>query len=55
LVPRGGAEIEEENNMIAKVREISQTIDLRLSDIDLNTKITIMVSDRRVYELGIER
>jgi two-component system, OmpR family, sensor histidine kinase VicK len=49
LVPRGGAEIEEENNMIAKVREISQTIDLRLSDIDLNTKITIMVSDRKEF------
>jgi two-component system, OmpR family, sensor histidine kinase VicK len=49
LVPRGGAEIEEENNMIAKVREISQTIDLRLSNIDLNTKITIMVSDRKEF------
>ncbi|HKG71919.1 MAG TPA: hypothetical protein VKA87_08470, partial [Nitrososphaeraceae archaeon] len=47
LVPRG-AEIEE-NEQIAKVREISSSINLRSSDVDLNTRITIMISDRKEF------
>ncbi len=47
LVPRGtGNEIEENNEQIAKVRQISPSIDLRFSELDLNTRITIMISDR---------
>ncbi|MDQ3909702.1 MAG: HAMP domain-containing histidine kinase, partial [Thermoproteota archaeon] len=58
LVPRGGgardaAEVEENNQeeqMIAKVREeISPSINLRFSDVDLNTRITIMISDRNEF------
>jgi signal transduction histidine kinase len=51
LVPRGrgAAEIEENNEQIAKVREISPSISLRLSDVDLNTRITIMISDRNEF------
>jgi two-component system sensor histidine kinase VicK len=58
LVPtrRGGqdaAEVGENNQdqqIIAKVREeISPSIDIRFSDVDLNTKITIMVSDRNEF------
>ena len=52
LVPRGGAnQFEEENNeQIAKVREeISSSINLRFSDVDLNTRITIMISDRNEF------
>jgi two-component system, OmpR family, sensor histidine kinase VicK len=52
LVPRGGADqIEEENNeQIAKVREeMSSSINLRFSDVDLNTRITIMISDRKEF------
>jgi two-component system, OmpR family, sensor histidine kinase VicK len=52
LVPRGGADqIEEENNeQIAKVREeMSSSINLRFSDVDLNTRITIMISDRNEF------
>jgi two-component system sensor histidine kinase VicK len=49
LVPRGGAEIEENNEQIAKVREISPSINLRLSDAGLNTRITIMISDRNEF------
>jgi two-component system, OmpR family, sensor histidine kinase VicK len=46
LVPRG-AEIEDEQ--IAKVRQISPSINLRLSDVALNTRITIMISDRNEF------
>jgi two-component system sensor histidine kinase VicK len=49
LIPRGGAEIEEDNEQIAKVREISPSINLRLSDAGLNTRITIMISDRNEF------
>jgi two-component system, OmpR family, sensor histidine kinase VicK len=52
LVPRGGADqTEEENNeQMAKVREdISPSINLRFSDVDLNTRITIMISDRKEF------
>jgi two-component system sensor histidine kinase VicK len=52
LVPRGGADqFEEENNeQIAKVREeISSSINLRFSDVDLNTRITILISDRNEF------
>ena len=53
LVPRGRGDdqIEEENNeQIAKVREeISSSINLRFSDVDLNTRITIMISDRNEF------
>jgi signal transduction histidine kinase len=47
LVPSGDTEIESEHR--AKVREISPKINLRLSDVDLNTKITILVSDRKEF------
>src|ERR671914_2849101 len=50
LVPRGDAEIEENNEQIAKLREeISPSIDLRLSDAGLNTRMTIMISDRNEF------
>jgi two-component system sensor histidine kinase VicK len=58
LVPRGGArdaaEVEENNQeqqqIIAKVREeISPSINLKFSDVDLNTRITIMISDRNEF------
>jgi signal transduction histidine kinase len=53
LVPRrGGAEIEEHNEqqIIARVREeISPSINIRFSDVDLNTRITIMISDRKEF------
>ncbi|MBD0360028.1 MAG: hypothetical protein ICV56_04885, partial [Nitrososphaeraceae archaeon] len=60
LVPRVGggrrdaaAEIEGNNyeqQIITKVREeISPSINLRFSDVDLNTKITIMISDRNEF------
>jgi two-component system, OmpR family, sensor histidine kinase VicK len=51
LVPRGGAEIEENNEQqIAKLREeIAPTINLRFSEADLNTRITIMISDRSKF------
>ncbi|HYY67790.1 MAG TPA: hypothetical protein VE572_05535, partial [Nitrososphaeraceae archaeon] len=49
LIPRGADEIEE-NEQIAKVREeISPSINLRLSEVDLNTRITIMISDRKEF------
>src|ERR687894_1553320 len=47
LVPRGGAQIE--NEQMRKVREISPKINLRLSDVGLNTRITIMISDRKEF------
>ena len=47
LVPRGGAEIE--NEQMRKVREISPKINLRQSDVGLNTRITIMISDRKEF------
>jgi two-component system, OmpR family, sensor histidine kinase VicK len=48
LVPRGGAKIEENDEQrIAKLRkEIAPSIKLRFSEVDLNTRITIMISDR---------
>jgi len=46
LIPRGA---EHENEQIAKVREISPSINLRLSEVDLNTRITIMISDRKEF------
>jgi two-component system sensor histidine kinase VicK len=54
LVPRGGgsaAETEENNDeQVAKVREeISPSINLRYSDVTLNTRITIMISDRKEF------
>jgi signal transduction histidine kinase len=54
LVPRGGgsaAETEENNDkQVAKVREeISPSINLRYSDVTLNTRITIMISDRNEF------
>jgi two-component system, OmpR family, sensor histidine kinase VicK len=51
LVPRGGAEIEENNEQqIAKLREeIAPSINLRFSEADLNTRITIMISDRSKF------
>jgi nitrogen-specific signal transduction histidine kinase len=47
LVPRGSAEIE--NEQMRKVREISPKINLRQSDVGLNTRITIMISDRKEF------
>jgi two-component system, OmpR family, sensor histidine kinase VicK len=50
LVPRGtGNEIEENNKQIAKVQQISSSIDLRFSELDLHTRITIMISDRNEF------
>jgi two-component system, OmpR family, sensor histidine kinase VicK len=49
LVPRGAAEIEDENGQMTKVRKISPAINLRLSDADLKTRITIMISDRKEF------
>jgi two-component system, OmpR family, sensor histidine kinase VicK len=46
LIPRG---VEIQNEQIAKVREISPSINLRVSDVDLNTRITIMISDRKEF------
>src|ERR687895_1157639 len=49
LVPRG-TEIEENKEQMAKVREeVSPSINLRFSDVALNTRITIMVSDRNEF------
>lgn len=50
LVPRGTSDHTEENEQIAKVREeISPFINLRFSEVDLNTRITIMISDRSEF------
>src|SRR5918996_2015669 len=54
LIPRGSPdEIEQNNEQIAKVREemssLSPSINLRFSDIALNTRITIMISDRNEF------
>jgi two-component system, OmpR family, sensor histidine kinase VicK len=46
LIPRGA---EHENEQMAKVREISPSINLRFSEVDLNTRITIMISDRKEF------
>jgi two-component system sensor histidine kinase VicK len=46
LIPRGD---KIENDQIAKVREVSPSINLRLSEVDLNTRITIMISDRKEF------
>jgi two-component system, OmpR family, sensor histidine kinase VicK len=46
LIPRGA---EHENEQIAKVREISPSINLRFSEVDLNTRITIMICDRKEF------
>jgi signal transduction histidine kinase len=47
LVPR---DVNGENGQIVKkVREISPSIDLRFSESDLNTRITIMISDRKEF------
>ena len=47
LVPRGTGNEIEENEQIAKVQQISPSVNVRFSDVALNTKITIMISDRR--------
>jgi len=47
LVPTGSAEVA--NEQMGKVREISPKINLRLSDVGLNTRITIMISDRKEF------
>jgi signal transduction histidine kinase len=47
LVPRGSAEME--NEQMAKVREISPSILLRFSEVDLNTRLTVMISDRKQF------
>ncbi len=47
LAPRGGAEVE--NEQMAKVRKISPKINLRLADVDLKTRITILISDRKEF------
>jgi len=49
LVPRGTVEHIEENEQMAKVGQISPSINLRFSDVALNTKITIMISDRSEF------
>jgi two-component system sensor histidine kinase VicK len=47
LVPRA-TEIEG-NEVMARVREISPSINLRLSDVNLHTRMTIMISDRNEF------
>ena len=47
LVPRD-TEIEG-NEQMARVREISPSINLRLSDVNLHTRMTIMISDRNEF------
>jgi two-component system sensor histidine kinase VicK len=53
LIPRGPSdEVEQNNEQIAKVREeiaSSPSINLRFSDVALNTRITIMISDRNEF------
>jgi two-component system, OmpR family, sensor histidine kinase VicK len=46
LIPRGTGNEIEENEQIAKVQQISPSVNVRFSDVALNTKITIMISDR---------
>jgi two-component system sensor histidine kinase VicK len=50
LIPRGADDIEENKQIATKVRkEISPSINVRLSEVDLNTRITIMISDRKEF------
>jgi signal transduction histidine kinase len=49
LVPRGTVEHVEENEQMAKVGQISPSINLRFTEVDLNTRITIMISDRSEF------
>ncbi len=49
LVPRDTATEENNEQIIAKVQEISPSINLRFSEVDLNTRITIMISDRNEF------
>jgi two-component system sensor histidine kinase VicK len=51
LVPKGrdNTEVKENDEQIAIAREISPSINLRFSDSDLNTRITIMISDRNEF------
>jgi signal transduction histidine kinase len=47
LVPRDANR--EDDQIVKKVREISPSINLRFSEPDLNTRITIMISDRNEF------
>jgi two-component system, OmpR family, sensor histidine kinase VicK len=47
LVPRDTET--EENEQMTRVREISPSINLRLSDVNLHTRMTIMISDRNEF------
>jgi two-component system sensor histidine kinase VicK len=49
LVPRGTVDHIEENEQMAKVGQISPSINLRFTEVDLNTRITIMISDRNEF------
>jgi two-component system, OmpR family, sensor histidine kinase VicK len=49
LVPRGTVDHIEENEQMAKVGQISPSINLRFTEVDLNTRITIMISDRSEF------
>jgi signal transduction histidine kinase len=45
LVPRGS----EIDNEVAKTRALHPSIDVRVSDADLNTNVTILISDRKEF------
>jgi signal transduction histidine kinase len=49
LVPRGTGNEIEENVQMEKARQIDSSINLRFSDAALNTRITIMISDRSEF------
>jgi signal transduction histidine kinase len=49
LVPRGTVDHIEENEQMAKVGQISPSVNLRFTEVDLNTRITIMISDRNEF------
>ncbi|HJU35761.1 MAG TPA: HAMP domain-containing sensor histidine kinase [Nitrososphaera sp.] len=49
LVPRGTGNEIEENVQMEKARQIASSINLRFSDAALNTRITIMISDRSEF------
>jgi len=45
LIPRGS----EVDDIIEKVKEQTPSLEIRLSDADLNTKLTILISDRKEF------
>jgi two-component system, OmpR family, sensor histidine kinase VicK len=49
LVPKGTGNEIEQNEQMEKARQISPSINLRFSDVALNTRVTIMISDRSEF------